>query len=78
MIPDISFPNLRNQLIGMGGVSPMWNPGNTGIGGTYSSGASQIGAGNGMNTNFGTQWNNNELQGMTHNMARLNMNYGGG
>lgn len=62
------------MMVGMGGSGGMSKAGmdsalNLGMGGTFSGGAEQLGPDGqgrmGANTNFGIQWNNRELAGMT-------------
>jgi hypothetical protein len=52
-----------------GGMMPQMgggmNAGGSRMGGHFGGGAEQIDAGGGMNTQFGTEWNNSELSGMS-------------
>ena len=59
-------------------VMPSFSPlGSAHSGGTFGGGANAIKPGGGMNTRFGTEWNNSELRGMSSMRGMNRMSYGG-
>lgn len=58
------FTSFANPGMG-GGEGGGMNAGGARMGGHFGGGADQIDAGGGMNTQFGTEWNNSELSGMS-------------